>query len=67
MKLDEINTIENIRYSWRKGVLFYRIEKNYINTGECFLIAKVPIWRKNAEEITIHMTKGLELGRMMQW
>lgn len=67
MDFGQIKSNDNIVYSWSKGTLFYRIEKNYVNTGECIVVARIPVWRTDAEKLTIHMTKGLEWGRLMQW
>lgn len=37
-------------FSWTKGLLFYRIECNYIN-GYCETVARIPRWINKAEQL----------------
>jgi len=56
--------METIIYSWTKGILFYRIEKNDTITGEVEVVVRVPIWTKDAKWVVIQMTRGLEWGQI---
>ena len=55
---------DEIQYSWRRGVFFYRIERNYLPIGQVEVVARIPKWIPDSEWIAINAVRGLKWGLM---
>ena len=66
------NDLENIQpmppdviYSWKKGLLYFKVERNFLPDGQSETVALIPRYIPDAEWIAKQCVRGLKWGELL--